>query len=84
MTETFDSIKKGLKEALAHAHGEDIGAVVHEVQVPDPDVAAIRARSGLSQREFARSIGVAVGTLQRVGAGAAEAGRTGARAAGSD
>ena len=64
MTEAFDSIKKGLKEALAHAHGEDVGAVVHEVQVPEPDVVAIRARSGLSQREFARSIGVAVGTLQ--------------------
>ncbi|MBC6445471.1 MAG: helix-turn-helix domain-containing protein [Alphaproteobacteria bacterium GM202ARS2] len=62
MTEAFDSIKKGLKEALAH--GEDVGAVVHEVQVSEPDVAAIRAKSGLSQREFARSIGVAVGTLQ--------------------
>ena len=64
MTEAFDSINKGLKEALAHAHGEDVGATVHEVQVPEPDVAAIRAKSGLSQREFARSIGVAVGTLQ--------------------
>ena len=64
MTGAFDSIKKGLKEALAYAHGDDVGAVVHEVQVPEPDVAAIRAKSGLSQREFARSIGVAVGTLQ--------------------
>ncbi len=64
MTEAYDSIKKGLNEALTHASGGDIGAVVHEVQVPEPDVAAIRAQSGLSQREFARSIGVAVGTLQ--------------------
>ena len=40
------------------------GAVVHGVSVPEPDVAAIRAKSGLSQRAFARSIGVAVDTLQ--------------------
>ena len=38
--------------------------VVHRSHVPEPDVAAIRAHSGLSQRDFARSIGVAVGPLQ--------------------
>jgi putative transcriptional regulator len=64
MTKAYDSIKKGLSEALAHARGDDVGAVVHQVRVPEPDVVAIRAKSGLSQREFARSIGVAVGTLQ--------------------
>ena len=64
MTKAFDSIKQGLNEALAHAGGADTGAVVHEIHVPEPDVAAIRAHSGLSQREFARSIGVALGTLQ--------------------
>ena len=64
MTKAFESIKQGLTEALAHAQGDKIGAVVHEVRVPEPDVAVIRARTGLSQRNFARSIGVAVGTLQ--------------------
>jgi len=64
MTKAYDSIKKGLSEALAHARGDDVGGVVHQVRVPEPDVVAIRAKSGLSQREFARSIGVAVGTLQ--------------------
>ena len=64
MSKAFDSIKKGLTEALAHTSGDDIGAIVHNVRVPEPDVAAIRAKSGMSQREFARSIGVAVGTLQ--------------------
>lgn len=38
-------------------------AVVHEVRVGEPDVAAIRARTGLSQAAFAKSIGVAKGTL---------------------
>jgi putative transcriptional regulator len=59
----FDSIKQGLDEALAFAGGKDCGARVHQVQVPDVDVAAIRASTGLSQGAFARSIGVARGTL---------------------
>lgn len=59
----FDSIKQGLTEALAFAEGEDTGAVVHDVTVPAVDVAAIRASTGLSQGAFARSIGVAKGTL---------------------
>jgi putative transcriptional regulator len=64
MSDASKSIKKGLEEALAHAKGKKTGARVHRIKVPEPDVAAIRARSGLSQAEFARSIGVAVGTLR--------------------
>ncbi len=67
MSEAFRSIEKGLKEALAHARGEVASAtsetVVHEIEVPEPDVRAIRARTGLSQAAFARSIGIAKGTL---------------------
>jgi putative transcriptional regulator len=59
----FSSIKEGLGEALAFADGNDHGAHVHQVTVPDVDVAAIRASTGLSQGAFARSIGVARGTL---------------------
>ena len=64
MSKAYDSIRRGLEEALAHAEVRCDGAVTHEVRVPEPDVAAIRARSGLSQTAFARSIGVAVGTLR--------------------
>lgn len=64
MSEAYQSVRRGLEEALAYAEGRRDGAVRHEVRVPEPDVAAIRARSGLSQTAFARSIGVAVGTLR--------------------
>ena len=60
---TFSSIKQGLGEALAFADGKNGGAHVHQVTVPDVDVAAIRASTGMSQGAFARSIGVARGTL---------------------
>lgn len=59
----FESIAQGLKEAINHAEGNNPGVQVHEVQIPDVNVGAIRARTGLSQAEFARSIGVAKGTL---------------------
>lgn len=64
MNDAYKSIKKGLEESLAHAKGNEAGARLHQVKVADPDVAAIRSRAGLSQAEFARSIGVAVGTLR--------------------
>ena len=59
----YESIKQGLGEALAFAEGKETGARVHQVEVPEADVAAIRASTGLSQAAFARSIGVAKGTL---------------------
>jgi putative transcriptional regulator len=64
MGKAYDSIRAGLEEALAFAEGNKTKAVVHNIEVPEPDVAAIRALSGLSQNAFARSIGVAVGTLR--------------------
>lgn len=62
MSKAFKSIEQGLKEALSHARGERM-ATVHEIELSEPDVQAIRARTGLSQSEFARSIGVKKGTL---------------------
>ncbi len=62
MSDAFDSIQRGLMEALAHARGEG-PATIHEIDVPEPDVKAIRASTGLSQAQFAMSIGVKKGTL---------------------
>ena len=59
----YDSIVEGLNEALAFVQGQDTGAVVHRIAVRQVDVAGIRARTGLSQSAFAKSIGVAKGTL---------------------
>ncbi len=59
----YETVKKGLEEALAFSRGETDGARVHEIELPDIDVMQIRRKTGLSQSEFARSIGVAKGTL---------------------
>ena len=59
----FESIGQGLKEAGAFSKGRGAKAVVHEISVPEIDVLENRAKTGLSQADFARSIGVAKGTL---------------------
>ena len=62
MSDAYNSIERGLKEAISHARGEG-AATIHEIDIPEADVQAIRARTGLSQAEFARSIGVKKSTL---------------------
>ena len=63
MSEVYDSLIEGLNEAIAFAGGKNTGAIVHKIEVPVIDVAEIRAQTGLSQSAFAKSIGVAKGTL---------------------
>ena len=63
MSEVFESLMAGLNEAWEFSQGKDTGAVVHSVAVPVVDVGQIRASTGLSQSAFAKSIGVAKGTL---------------------
>ncbi|ABA59191.1 transcriptional regulator, XRE family [Nitrosococcus oceani ATCC 19707] len=62
MSEAFESIQTGLKEAIAHAKGKNSGAVVHEFS--PVDVKAVRKKVGMSQREFAASFGISLGTLR--------------------
>lgn len=63
MSDAYDSIRRGLEQALAFAEGDRRVGTVHEIEIPEPDVPAIRARTGLSQADFARSIGVRKATL---------------------
>jgi putative transcriptional regulator len=65
-------VAAGLKEATAHARGKR-ALPVREYEVPGPvDVRAIRARSSLSQSEFAREFGFSVRTLQEWESGGAK------------
>ena len=64
MSRAFDKVMAGLEDARAYLDGGRDGFAVHQVEVPDPDVVAIRGRTGLSQPAFAKSIGVPLGTLK--------------------
>lgn len=60
-----DEIITGLKEAIRFARGEDVGAKVHVVRVPNRiDVRLIRRKRNLSQAAFAHRYGFALSALR--------------------
>lgn len=59
----FESIAQGLEEALKYAQGDPALAKIHTVKLPELNVGDIRYQTGLSQADFAKSIGVAKATL---------------------
>ena len=62
MSSAAEGILKGLNEALAHARGEDVGCIAHYPKILD--VRAIRAKTGMTQEQFAQRFGFSVNTLR--------------------
>ncbi len=62
MGKPFESIKKGLGEALEHAQGKKTKAIIHHLE--PIDVKEIRHNVGMSQSEFATAVGISVATLR--------------------
>ena len=62
MSEVFDSIKQGLKEAIEFAEGKDNGAKVFKPK--EIDIKKLRQRVGMTQVEFASVFGISLGTLR--------------------
>jgi putative transcriptional regulator len=58
----FESIKKGLKEAVKHAKGKGRIARIHK---PKPiNVKLVRKKTGMTQVQFAALFGFGLGTLR--------------------
>ena len=64
MTE-FDQIKAGLLDAIEHKQGGDFKGRVSEVPVNRVDVAGLRKRLGMSQKQFSETYGFPKSTLQK-------------------
>ncbi|HET7313671.1 helix-turn-helix domain-containing protein [Salinisphaera sp.] len=62
MSDTFESIKTGLEQAIAHSKGKPSQVVIHEMSAMD--VKSVRDKVGMTQREFATSFGISLGTLR--------------------
>lgn len=62
MSTAFNSIKKGLLEAIEHAEG---GAPKTRIHRPRPvDVKALRSKVSMTQEEFAARFGFSTATLR--------------------
>ena len=62
MSKAFESIRKGLEEAVEFSRGKQAKAVVHDFTAVD--VKRIRAQVGMTQSEFASAFGISVSTLR--------------------
>lgn len=63
MSDYFESIRKGAEEALAWKQGKDTGARVR--QYTAIDVADIRKKTKMTQKEFSESFLIPLSTLRQ-------------------
>jgi putative transcriptional regulator len=62
MGQAFDSIVRGLDEAISHANGQNIKVNVFKPKTVD--VTELRKNMGMTQEEFAARFGFSVATLR--------------------
>lgn len=62
MGTAFDSITRGLNEAISHAKGEKVAVKLYKPEAVD--VSALRRRMGMTQEQFAARFGFSVATLR--------------------
>ena len=62
MGTTFDSIARGLDEAIAHAKGKKLAVKTYTPETVD--VSALRRHMGMTQEQFAARFGFSVATLR--------------------
>lgn len=62
MSDVFESIKRGLAEAIEHASGKNKHIKIHKPA--SVDVKIVRKKIGMSQPEFAATFGISLGTLR--------------------
>jgi putative transcriptional regulator len=62
MGTTFESISRGLNEAIAHAKGKKISVKTYTPEAVD--VSALRQHMGMTQEQFAARFGFSVATLR--------------------
>jgi putative transcriptional regulator len=63
MSKAFESVSKGLRQAIAHQRGKRVRGM--KLYVPTKvDVKAVRRRTGLTQEQFAAKFAISLGTLR--------------------
>jgi putative transcriptional regulator len=63
MSKAFESISKGLRQAIAHQRGKRVRGM--KLYAPAKvDVKAVRRRTGLTQEQFSAKFAISLGTLR--------------------
>ena len=80
MSKAYDKAMAGIEDAQGYLGGKRDGFAVHDIEVPEPDVAAIPRQDGTLATGFCQEHRRTAGHAQELGAGPPAAGRVGARA----
>jgi putative transcriptional regulator len=65
MSDVFESIKRGLEQALEHATGNEEIAIIHKPKPITPiDVKALREKLDMNDIMFANALSISLNTLQ--------------------
>jgi len=62
MSVFFESIKRGMEEAIAHSKGEKTEVLLFVSE--EVNVKQVREKTGLTQNQFAATFGISLGTLR--------------------
>ena len=62
MSKAYESIKRGLEEALEFSQGRDNGTKLHVL--PRVNVKSLRLRTGMNENDFAAAFGISLNTLR--------------------
>ncbi len=60
----YSAIREGLEDAIAYAEGDKSRGKARRVKIEDVDVAELRRRLKLTQKQFAKIFGVSLATLR--------------------
>ncbi len=60
----FNAIREGLEDAIAFAEGDKAKGRARKVKIAQVDVAALRRKLKLTQKQFAKIFGVSLATLR--------------------
>jgi putative transcriptional regulator len=64
MSDVFESIKRGLEQALEHASGNEEIAIIHRIEPVAPiDVKALREKLDMNEIGFANALNINLNTL---------------------
>ncbi len=61
----FDRLVASLGEVRSHVATERFTGRISKIDVGADDIRAVRERSGMTQRQFAATFGIGLGTLQK-------------------
>ena len=65
MSKLFEDLKAGLQEALNHAEGRPFKGRERTITIEPTEVQAVRQKTGMTQKQFAQTLGASLDTLRK-------------------